>query len=200
MPGGAVTSRGRGARRRSPPGRGRCRGRALWRRREGGRRGGREGGGGGGRAQGAAAAWLAGVALGSAPAGALARSGTIGLNLNRVKLHKGAKRSRRRPRNYPRPALTLPLPPLPSTPPSPARPGQGSPSSPLSPAPVRASNSVRVCCVRVCCVRDPHPASPPPGRRHQLRSVSPPPPRPFGGGQRGSERGTPVPDGHAPAR
>lgn len=159
MPGGAVTSRGRGARRRSPPGRGRCRGRALWRRREGGRR---EGGGGGGRAQGAAAAWLAGVALGSAPAGALARSGTIGLNLNRVKLHKGAKRSRRRPRNYPRPALTLPLPPLPSTPPSPARPGQGSPSSPLSPAPVRASNSVRVCCVRVCCVRDPHPASPPP--------------------------------------
>ncbi|CAN8183972.1 unnamed protein product [Coccothraustes coccothraustes] len=30
------------------------------------------------------------------------------------------------------------------------------------PAPVRASNSVRVCCVRVCCVRDPHPASPPP--------------------------------------
>ena len=42
----------------------------------------------------AAAAWLAGVSLGSAPAGALARSGTIGLNLNRVKLHKGAERSR----------------------------------------------------------------------------------------------------------
>lgn len=123
----------------------------------------REGGGGGGRAQGTAAAWLVSPSARLRRARSLARTGTIGLNLNRVKLHKGAKRSRdpaespKLPETRADPFLH---PPLPSTPPSPARPGQGSPSSPLSPAPVRASNSVCAC---VCvCVRDPHPASPPP--------------------------------------